>query len=93
MWDYTFMGWDPFYSPFGWGFYPLGGFYGAASTEADSMVAGGSTVVVFTAVDSTVEAAVDSTVEAAVDSTVEAAAGSTVEAAAAGGGKQGLLRY
>jgi hypothetical protein len=28
MWDYTFLGWDPFYSPFGWGFYPWGGFYG-----------------------------------------------------------------
>ncbi len=24
MWDYTFIGGDPFYSPFGWGFYPLG---------------------------------------------------------------------
>jgi hypothetical protein len=32
MWDYTFLGWDPFFSPFGWGFYPWGGplgFYGA----------------------------------------------------------------
>ena len=28
MWDYTYLGWDPFYSPFGWGFYPFGGFYG-----------------------------------------------------------------
>ncbi len=28
MWDYTYLGWDPFYSPFGWGFYPWGGFYG-----------------------------------------------------------------
>ncbi len=28
MWDYTFLGLDPFYSPFGWGFYPWGGFYG-----------------------------------------------------------------
>ena len=28
MWDYTFLGWDPFFSPFGWGFYPWGGFYG-----------------------------------------------------------------
>ncbi len=33
MWDYTFIGAGPFYSPFGWGFYPLGwdgwgGFYG-----------------------------------------------------------------
>jgi hypothetical protein len=28
MWDYTFLGWNPFYSPFGWGFYPRGGFYG-----------------------------------------------------------------
>ena len=28
MWDYTFLGWGPFYSPFGWGFYPWGGFYG-----------------------------------------------------------------
>ena len=30
MWDYTFLGPYPFYSPFGWGFYPLGwggGFY------------------------------------------------------------------
>jgi hypothetical protein len=27
-WDYTFLGWDPFFSPFGWGFYPWGGFYG-----------------------------------------------------------------
>jgi uncharacterized membrane protein YgcG len=28
--DYTFMGPDPFFSPFGWGFYPFGygGFYG-----------------------------------------------------------------
>lgn len=23
-WDYTFIGADPFYSPFGWGFYPFG---------------------------------------------------------------------
>jgi uncharacterized membrane protein YgcG len=28
MWDYTFIGPGPFYSPFGWGFYPWGGFYG-----------------------------------------------------------------
>ena len=28
MWDYTYLGWDPFFSPFGWGFYPWGGFYG-----------------------------------------------------------------
>lgn len=31
MYDYTFLGPYPFYSPFGWGFYPLGwggGFYG-----------------------------------------------------------------
>jgi hypothetical protein len=32
MWDYTFIGAGPFYSPFGWGYYPLGwgwgGFYG-----------------------------------------------------------------
>lgn len=31
MWDYTFLGAYPFYSPFGWGFYPFGlgaGFYG-----------------------------------------------------------------
>ncbi len=31
MWDYTFLGPYPFYSPFGWGFYPfgyVGGFYG-----------------------------------------------------------------
>ena len=29
-WDYTFIGVDPFFSPFGWGFYPpwWGGFYG-----------------------------------------------------------------
>jgi hypothetical protein len=31
-WDYTYLGWDPFFSPFGWGFYPWGfyggGFYG-----------------------------------------------------------------
>lgn len=27
--DYTFIGMNPFYSPFGWGFYPWGGFYGA----------------------------------------------------------------
>ncbi len=28
-WDYTYFGLDPFYSPFGWGFYgPWGGFYG-----------------------------------------------------------------
>jgi len=24
MWDYTFIGGGPFYSPFGWGFYPFG---------------------------------------------------------------------
>jgi len=28
MWDYTYLGWNPFYSPFGWGFYPWGGLYG-----------------------------------------------------------------
>jgi hypothetical protein len=31
MFDYTFLGPSPFYSPFGWGFYPfgyMGGFYG-----------------------------------------------------------------
>ena len=28
VYGYTFLGWDPFYSPFGWGFYPWGGFYG-----------------------------------------------------------------
>jgi hypothetical protein len=29
MWDYTFIGMDPFWSPFGFGFYPPGyGFYG-----------------------------------------------------------------
>jgi hypothetical protein len=31
MWDYTFIGMGPFYSPFGWGFYPYGwagGWYG-----------------------------------------------------------------
>ncbi len=28
MWDYTYLGWDPFFSPFGWGFYPWGGLYG-----------------------------------------------------------------
>jgi hypothetical protein len=28
MWDYTYLGWGPFDSPFGWGFYPWGGFYG-----------------------------------------------------------------
>ena len=28
MWDYTFLGWDPFFSPFGWGFYPWGGYGG-----------------------------------------------------------------
>jgi uncharacterized membrane protein YgcG len=29
-WDYTFIGGDPFWSPFGWGFYPFGwgGWYG-----------------------------------------------------------------
>ncbi len=28
-WDYTYIGLNPFYSPFGWGFYgPWGGFYG-----------------------------------------------------------------
>jgi hypothetical protein len=31
-WDYTFIGFDPFFSPFGWGFYPFGwggwGWYG-----------------------------------------------------------------
>ncbi len=28
MWDYTFIGMDPFWSPFGWGFYPPWGWYG-----------------------------------------------------------------
>lgn len=28
MWNYTYLGWDPFFSPFGWGFYPWAGFYG-----------------------------------------------------------------
>lgn len=28
MMNYTYLGWSPFYSPFGWGFYPWGGFYG-----------------------------------------------------------------
>jgi hypothetical protein len=28
MWGYTYIGWGPFFSPFGWGFYPWGGFYG-----------------------------------------------------------------
>jgi hypothetical protein len=28
MWDYTYLGMNPFYSPFGWGFYPWGGFGG-----------------------------------------------------------------
>lgn len=28
MFGYTYLGWDPFFSPFGWGFYPWGGFYG-----------------------------------------------------------------
>jgi hypothetical protein len=27
-WDYTFVGWNPFFSPFGWGFYPWGGYVG-----------------------------------------------------------------
>lgn len=27
-WGYTFIGVDPFWSPFGFGFYPYGGFYG-----------------------------------------------------------------
>ncbi len=27
-WDYTFIGLNPFYSPFGWGFYPWGGYWG-----------------------------------------------------------------
>jgi hypothetical protein len=27
-WDYTFVGWGPFMSPFGWGFYPWGGYWG-----------------------------------------------------------------
>lgn len=27
-WDYTFIGMDPFMSPFGWGFYPWGGWGG-----------------------------------------------------------------
>jgi hypothetical protein len=27
-WDYTYLGWGPFLSPFGWGFYPWGGYYG-----------------------------------------------------------------
>ena len=28
MFDYTYLGWSPFFSPFGWGFYPWGGFHG-----------------------------------------------------------------
>jgi hypothetical protein len=28
MFDYTYLGWNPFFSPFGWGFYPWGGFHG-----------------------------------------------------------------
>jgi hypothetical protein len=28
MWDYTYLGWGPFYSPFGWGFYPWAGYWG-----------------------------------------------------------------
>jgi hypothetical protein len=28
MWDYTYLGGGPFFSPFGWGFYPWGGLYG-----------------------------------------------------------------
>jgi hypothetical protein len=28
MLNYTYLGYDPFFSPFGWGFYPWGGFYG-----------------------------------------------------------------
>lgn len=28
MYNYTYLGMDPFYSPFGWGFYPWNGFYG-----------------------------------------------------------------
>jgi hypothetical protein len=27
-WDYTFIGMNPFWSPFGWGFYPWGGYVG-----------------------------------------------------------------
>jgi hypothetical protein len=27
-WDYTFIGLNPFYSPFGWGYYPWGGWGG-----------------------------------------------------------------
>jgi hypothetical protein len=27
-WNYTFIGWNPFFSPFGWGFYPWGGYAG-----------------------------------------------------------------
>jgi FecR protein len=27
-WDYTFIGMNPFWSPFGWGFYPWGGYMG-----------------------------------------------------------------
>jgi hypothetical protein len=30
MYGYTFLGVDPFYSPFGWGFYPWGGYYGGS---------------------------------------------------------------
>lgn len=28
MWDYTYIGMDPFWSPWGWGFYPPWGWYG-----------------------------------------------------------------
>lgn len=27
-WDYTYLGWGPFWSPFGWGYYPWGGYWG-----------------------------------------------------------------
>jgi hypothetical protein len=47
MWDYTFLGWGPFNSPFGWGFYPwggYGGFYGRGFYGGHGVYGGGRAI-------------------------------------------------
>ena len=67
MWDYTFLGWDPFFSPFGWGFYPWGGyvgFYGGGfmAGAGSTAVAEGSLVAAASMVAADSTAVADSTV-------------------------------
>ncbi len=38
MWDYTYLGGGPFFSPFGWGFYPWGGLYGGLGFYGGGLV-------------------------------------------------------